>query len=59
MTIATRHAKKIKVFLELRAGDYNGSTYTLNYDPASDTLRGGYFQAVAQQKFDVYFARAK
>jgi len=49
----------IKIFLELRAGGYNGSTYNLTYDPAIDVLRGVYYQAVAQQKFDVYFKRVK
>jgi len=47
------------VFLELRAGGYNGSTYTLTYDPENDILQGVYYQAVAQQKFDVYFERAR
>jgi hypothetical protein len=51
--------KAIKVFLELRAGGYNGSTYTLAYDPMNDVLRGVYYQAVARQSFDVYFVRAK
>jgi hypothetical protein len=41
------------------AGGHNGSTYTLTYDPATDVLRGTYFQAVAQRKFDVYFIRIK
>jgi hypothetical protein len=45
--------------LELRAGGYNGSTYTLTYDPSADVLKGVYYQAVAQQKFDVYFTRVK
>jgi hypothetical protein len=27
--------------------------------PAADVLKGVYFQAVAQQKFDVYFMRAR
>jgi len=56
---ATRNGNTIKLFFELRAGGYNGSTYTLTYDPASDTLKGVYFQAVAQQKFDIYFMRYK
>ena len=56
---AARDGKTLKVFLELRAGGYNGSTYTLTYDPASDRLKGIYYQAVARQKFDVYFARAR
>jgi len=55
---ATRDGKTIRLFFELRAGGYNGSTYTLTYDPANDVLRGVYFQAVAQQKFDIYFTRA-
>src|SRR2546423_4677603 len=37
----------IRVFLELHAGGYAGSTYTLAYDPTSDRLAGEYFQAVA------------
>jgi len=55
---ATRDGKTIKLFFELRAGGYNGSTYTLTYDPANDVLKGVYFQAVAQQKFEIYFTRA-
>jgi hypothetical protein len=49
----------IKVFLELRAGGYNGSTYTLVYDRLNDVLKGVYYQAVAKQSYDVYFVRAK
>lgn len=56
---ATLDGKAIKLFFELRAGGYNGSTYSLTYDPAADVLKGVYFQAVAQQKFDVYFMRAR
>ena len=56
---ASRDGTTIKIFLELRAGGYNGSTYTLTHEPATDVLKGTYFQAVVQQKFDVYFMRAK
>ncbi|MBN8497797.1 MAG: hypothetical protein J0M32_13195 [Candidatus Accumulibacter sp.] len=56
---ATLEGKVVKLFFELRAGGYNGSTYSLTYDPAADVLKGVYFQAVAQQKFDVYFMRAR
>jgi hypothetical protein len=56
---ASQEGKSIKLYFELRAGGYNGSTYTLTYDPVADVLRGVYYQAVAQQKFDVYFNRAK
>ena len=55
---ASGDGKAIKVYLELRAGGYNGSSYALTYDPASDVLKGVYYQAVAQQKFDVVFMRA-
>jgi hypothetical protein len=55
--VATVDGKTLKLLLELRAGGYNGSTYTLQYDPADDTLKGEYFQAVAQQKYPVRFHR--
>ena len=56
---AYRKDDRIEVFLELRAGGYNGSTYTLTYDPDKDILRGVYYQAVARQNFGVYFERAR
>ncbi len=49
----------LKVFLELRAGGYNGSTYTLTYDRVNDALKGVYYQAVVRQSYDVHFVRAK
>ena len=51
--------KAIKLFFELRAGGYNGSTYTLTFDPTADMLKGMYFQAVTQQQYEIYFTRAK
>ena len=57
--VATNHGNGIKVFFELRAAGYNGSTYTLNYDAANDRLMGVYDQAVVKQKFDVAFVRDK
>lgn len=56
---ATRDGKTIKLFLEITAGGYGGSTYTLTYNPANDALEGVYYQAVARQKYDVQFARAR
>lgn len=47
----------LRAHFELRAGGYAGSTYDLIYDPVTDRLRGTYYQAVAKQKFDVYFTR--
>lgn len=56
---ASRDGNTINVFLELRAGGYDGSTYTLTYDPARDVLEGVYYQAVARQRFDVRFSRLR
>ena len=56
---ASREGSTLQVFLELTAGGYSGSTYHLTYDPASDRLSGTYYQAVAKQKFEVYFLRRK
>lgn len=49
----------LQLFFELRAGGYEGSTYTLRYDPAKDVLHGFYYQAVAHQSFDVSFTRER
>lgn len=56
---ATRDGSTLRVFLELQAGGYNGSTYELTYDPGADRLKGVYFQAVAKQRYDVHFERPK
>jgi hypothetical protein len=56
---ATRDGSKLNVFVELRAPNYPGSTYTLTYDPQQDQLKGVYFQAVQQQSFNVNFVRMK
>jgi uncharacterized protein (DUF2147 family) len=54
---ARKDSATLRTFFELRAGGYGGSTYELTYDPASDRLEGIYYQAVAKQKFTVYFVR--
>ena len=56
---ATSAGGAIKVFLELTAGGYNGSTYTLTYDPAKKALMGVYYQAVQRQKYDVVFIKSR
>ena len=56
---ATRDGSSVKVFIELRAPGYPGSTYTLVYDPGTDQLEGVYYQAALQQRFDVQFVRMK
>ena len=53
----SREGATLRLSFELQAGGYNGSTYELTYEPASDRLKGVYYQAVAKQKFEVYFAR--
>ena len=55
----SRDGKAVKLFFELRAAGYNGSTYRLTYDPAGDRLVGVYYQAVQRKEFDVVFQRAK
>jgi hypothetical protein len=54
---ATKDGSVLKVFVELRAPNYPGSTYMLAYDPKQDQLRGSYFQAVQRQTFPVVFVR--
>lgn len=54
---ASMQGTTIRADFELRAGGYAGSTYELIYDPASDRLQGTYFQAVAKQKYEIYFTR--
>ena len=56
---ARREGGQTRLFFELRAGGYGGSTYRLSYDAASDRLVGVYYQAVARQSYDVFFERAK
>ena len=47
----------LMVLVELRDKGYPGSTYTLAYQQDTDRLVGIYFQAVAQQQFQVVFKR--
>jgi hypothetical protein len=56
---ATRDGPTVRVFVELRAPNYPGSTYTLTYDSKRDELYGVYYQAVEGRNFDVVFARMK
>jgi hypothetical protein len=54
---ALREGTALRVSLELRAGGYSGSSYELTYDPATDRLTGIYYQAVAKQRYEIYFVR--
>jgi len=49
----------ITLFVELRDVNYPGSIYNLQYDAATDRLKGTYFQAVERQTFSVEFVRAR
>jgi hypothetical protein len=49
----------LKVFIELRDVNYPGSTYTLEYHPDRDRLKGIYFQAALRQNFEVEFERVQ
>jgi hypothetical protein len=54
---AARDGAALRASFELQAGGYAGSTYELTYDPGADRLKGVYYQAVARQKFEIYFVR--
>ena len=56
---ATREGSTLKVFVELRAPGYPGSTYALTFDPRRDALVGVYFQAALRQSFEVVFSRVR
>ena len=56
---ASREGTTVKLFIELQAVGYPGSTYDLVYDPSNDVLLGIYFQAAMQQRFEVMFQRTK
>jgi hypothetical protein len=55
--VARKDGNVLKLFFELRAGGYNGSTYTLRYDAANDRLSGVFDQVVVKQTFEVVFVR--
>jgi hypothetical protein len=56
---ASYDGQTVKIFIELRDVNYPGSTYDLNFDPPSDSLKGIYYQAAIQQRFEVVFVRMK
>ncbi len=56
---ASVEGKAVKLFIELQAAGYPGSTYDLIYDPGNDALVGIYFQAAMQQRFEVAFVRTE
>lgn len=61
--VATATARQegglVGLFVKFDDVNYPGSTYTLAYDAASDQLKGIYFQAVQQEKYEVVFVRQR
>ena len=56
---ARKEGDRVGLFVELSDVNYPGSTYTLGYDPASDQLKGIYFQAVERAQYEVVFVRRR
>ena len=56
---ARKEGDLVGLFVELNDVNYPGSTYTLGYDPASDQLKGIYFQAVERAQYEVVFVRRR
>jgi len=56
---ASQNGATINVVIVLSDENYPGSTYNLVYDPLSDKLRGDYYQAVAQEHYQIFFERMK
>ena len=54
---AAREGQVTRMFVELRDTGYPGATYSMAYDPGTQTLKGVYFQPALQQSFDVVFFR--
>ncbi len=48
---------KVRVFVELRDVNYNGATYTLDFDAEQNKMTGVYFQPALGQSFPVEFVR--
>lgn len=56
---ARREGERVRLFVKFDDVNYPGSTYTLAYDPANDSLQGDYFQAVQGAHYDVAFVRRR
>ena len=54
---AARDGQVTRMFVELRDTGYPGATYSMAYDPGTQTLKGVYFQPALAQSFDVVFFR--
>jgi hypothetical protein len=48
---------RVRLFVQLTGGGYEGSYYTLAYDPGTDRLAGVYHQLSMGQEFEVEFVR--
>ena len=50
---------RLFLYVELRDVNYPGSSYSLMYRAANDTLWGSYYQAVQKLSMDVIFVRSR
>jgi hypothetical protein len=56
---ARREDGHVGLFVLFDHPNYPGSTYTLAYDPTTDTLVGIYYQAVQKASYEVRFVRQR
>ncbi|MHC1764470.1 MAG: hypothetical protein AB9869_09200 [Verrucomicrobiia bacterium] len=56
---ASREGSTLQVFIELRDVNYPGSSYTLRHDAGSDQLQGIYYQAMENERYNIFFQRLK
>ncbi|MGK5092450.1 hypothetical protein WDW89_10620 [Deltaproteobacteria bacterium TL4] len=54
-----QESSREKVFIKFQDVDYQGSSYTLDYEPQRNLLIGTYYHAKLKQKFEVVFVFKK
>jgi len=51
--------KELQIYVELQDKNYPGSFYELTFNKEKEMLSGIYYQAVAQQTYEVFFNKVK
>jgi len=51
--------KELQIYVELQDKNYPGSFYELTFNKEKEILSGTYYQAVAQQTYEVFFNKVK
>ncbi|MBF0239323.1 MAG: hypothetical protein HQM12_16600 [SAR324 cluster bacterium] len=54
-----QESSREKLFIKFQDEGYQGSSYTLDYEPQRNLLIGTYYHATLKQKFEVVFALKK